>query len=146
MTISRYFFSGNCIMSVFKYCEKNYIYVVMCVCLCVCIYQCVLQFVCMNVSVLYCLCMVLYLCLFVCLLVCWRLYALIRRRILNERDFEETNKQTDENPTPNIINSRSNLNIASGLNPITVSIVQGGTSSSSTMGRLSGRGPSHMSR
>ena len=144
--ICRYVFSGNCIMSVFKYCEKNYIYVVMCVCLCVCMYQCVLQFVCMNVSVLYCLCVLLYLCLFVCLLVCWRLYALIRRRILNERDFEETNKQTDENPSPHITNSRSNLNIASGLNPITVSIVPGGTSSSSTMGRLSGRGPSHMSR
>ena len=68
------------------------------------------------------------------------------RRILNETDFEETNKQTDENPSPHIINSKSNLNIASGLNPTTVPIVPGGTSSSSTMGRLSGRDPSHMSR
>ena len=144
--ICRHVFSGNCIMIFFKYCEKNYIYVVMCVCLCGCMYQCVLQFVCMNVSVLYCLSIVLYLCLFVSLLVCWRLYALIRRRILNERDFEETNNQTDENPSPHIINTKSNLNIASGLYPTTVPIVPGGTSSSSTMGKLSGRGPSHMSR
>ena len=132
-------------MSVFKYWGKNYTYIVMCVFLCVCMYQCVLQFVCMNVSVLYCLCIVLYLCLFVCLLVCWRLYALVRRRILNEKDFEATNKQTDENPSPHITNSKSNLNIASGLNPTTVPIVPGGNSSSSTIGRLSGRGPSHMS-
>ena len=132
-------------MNVFKYWEKNYTYVVMCVFLCICMYQCVLQFVFMNVSVLYCLCIALYLCLFVCLLVCWRLYALVRRHILNEKDFEATNKQTDENPSPHITYSKSNLNIASGLNPTTVPIVPGGTSSSSTIGRLSGRGPSHMS-
>ena len=61
-----------------------------------------------------------------------------------ERDFEATNNHPDENPSPHVTNSKSNLNIASGLNPTTVTIVLGGTSSSSTMGRLSGRGPSHM--
>ena len=87
-------------------------------------YQCVLQFVCMKVSVLYCLCIVLYLCLFVCLMEFWRLYALVRRRILNERDFEATNNQTDENPSPHITNSKSSLNIASGINPTTVPIIR----------------------
>ena len=128
-------------MSVFKYRFFFYTEIVMCVFLCVCMYQCVFQFVCMNVSELYCLCIVLYLCLFACLLVCWRLYSRVRRRILNERDFEVTNNQTDENPSPHITNSKSNLNIASGQNPTTVPIVPGGTSSSSTMGRLSGRAP-----
>ena len=116
VSICQYIFAGNCVMSVFKswgklhlhskVCVFEYLYVSMCACCSLCV----------RVCVLFCLCVLLCLCLFVCKLVCWRLYALVRTRILDEWDFEATNIQTDVNPSAHITNTNSNLNVTSTLN------------------------------
>ena len=66
VSISRLFFSGNCIMSVFKYWGKNYTYIVMYVGLCVFMYHCVCDAVC----VYECECVVLFVCSSVFVFVC----------------------------------------------------------------------------